>query len=161
MHDLPLSTVSLWQNWSNLWVPVSVDTLCPHCGRLVNSPLEQHLLDSHRKTVSASGRCPGCNEFADFWVVEPGDGRDSAQRGCKSLHIYPAPRVAREPIVDLNKMNAALDWKAPAIGKDTDRARFRKVQGFVQNLLGDDEIELDVSRNNPELIVERGPFGCL
>ena len=48
------------------------------------------------------------------------------------------------------------DWKAPEIGKDSDRARFQKVQEFLRELLGEGQIQLDVSRTRPELIVERG-----
>ena len=48
------------------------------------------------------------------------------------------------------------EWKAPEIGKDSDRERFQKVQEFLRELLVEDQIELDVSRVNPELIVERG-----
>lgn len=47
-------------------------------------------------------------------------------------------------------------WKAPAIGKDADRSRFHKVETFLRELLGMSDIGLDVSRENTELIVERG-----
>jgi hypothetical protein len=87
MYKLSLSTVSNWQSWKNMWVPVSVDTLCPLCGRLANFPLEKHQHDQQRNTVSASGRCPGCGKNAHFWVIEPGDGRDSSKRGCACLLI--------------------------------------------------------------------------
>lgn len=50
------------------------------------------------------------------------------------------------------------EWKAPQIGQDATRQRFFKVQSFLRELLEMDDVELDVSRTNPELIVERGVF---
>lgn len=47
-------------------------------------------------------------------------------------------------------------WKAPEIGKDSDRTKFHKVQSFLRELLAMDDIELDVSRETSELIIERG-----
>ena len=62
-----------------------------------------------RKTVGATGRCPACAKNSDFWILHPGDGRDSAKRGCELLLIYPRPRVTREPIVPPDKIgNASL-----------------------------------------------------
>lgn len=109
MHSLPLSTVTNWESSrNNMWLPESVDTLCPFCGRLVNLPLENHQVDATRKTVSASARCPGCGKISGIWVIQPGDGKDSSKRGCAELCIHPNPRVVREPIVAGDKMNPAL-----------------------------------------------------
>jgi hypothetical protein len=109
MYILSLSTVPEWINWDNKWIPKSCDTICPHCGRLVNLPLERHNWDHLRETVSATARCPGCGKTTFFWIVKPGDGRDSTKRGCELLCIYPRPRVTREPIVSPEKLsNTAL-----------------------------------------------------
>ena len=47
-------------------------------------------------------------------------------------------------------------WKAPEIGKDKDRDKFDKVQEFLRELLSMGDIELDVSREQSQLIVQRG-----
>src|SRR5437879_3964139 len=104
MHQLALSTVASWTSWSNMWIPVSVDTICPHCGRMVNMALAAQLHDPNRNTISATARCPGCTKTSDFWIVHPGDGRDSSKRGCEMLSIFPRPRPLREPIVSLDKI---------------------------------------------------------
>lgn len=109
MHILSLSTVPEWINWNNKWIPKSCDTICPHCGRLVNLPLEKHAWDEPRETAAATARCPGCGKSSSFWIVEPGDGRDSSKRGCALLCIYPKPRVIRGPIVPPEQLsNTAL-----------------------------------------------------
>lgn len=100
MHSLPLSTVPKWKNVANKWCPVSVDTLCPHCGRMVNLPLARHNHDGVRNTIAADAVCPGCGKRARFWVIDPGDAQDSSKRGCKYLGVFPAPRLERAPIVD-------------------------------------------------------------
>jgi len=146
MYKLSLSTVSNWQSWNNMWVPVSVDTLCPLCGRLANFPLEKHQHDQQRNSVSASARCPGCGKNAHFWVIEPGDGRDSSKRGCACLLIYPTPRIIREPIVAADKMNPALARSyqsalaAYNVGLWTACASScrRTLEGLVKSLLGEE-----------------------
>lgn len=146
MYQLSLSTVPSWQNWNNMWVPQSIDTLCPHCGRMVNLPLEKHQHDQQRNTVSVSARCPGCSKTAHLWIVEPGDGRDSSKRGCEQICIYPQPRIIREPIVAGDKVNASLArayqsalaaynaglWTACA------SSCRRTLEGLVKTLLGDE-----------------------
>ena len=146
MYQLSLSTVPAWQNWQNMWVPQSIDTLCPACGRMVNLPLEKHQHDPQRNTVSASARCPGCSKVAHFWIVAPGDGRDSSKRGCAQICIYPQPRIIREPIVAGDKINASLArayqsalaaynaglWTACA------SSCRRTLEGLVKTLLGNE-----------------------
>ena len=46
-------------------------------------------------------------------------------------------------------------WKSPEIEKESDRERFHKLVAFLRELLGMDDITLDVSRKSTELIVER------
>jgi len=108
MYELSLSTVPSWQNWNNMWVPVCVDTSCPHCGRIVTLPLETLMHDPNRNSVSASSRCPGCRKKCHLWLVEPGDGRDTSKRGSGHLAIYPQPRALRQPIVAADRINPAL-----------------------------------------------------
>jgi AAA ATPase domain len=75
------------------------------------------------------------------------------------LHVIPQFRQIRSGAYSIDGtgiVELLAEWKAPEIGKDSDRERFQKVQEFLRELLGEDQIELDVSRANPELIVERG-----
>jgi hypothetical protein len=146
MYQLALSTVPSWQNWSNMWVPQSIDTLCPHCGRMVNLALDKQQHDANRNTVSATARCPACGKNAHFWIIEPGDGRDSSKRGCAELCIYPRPRIVREPIVAGDKISPAVArayqsalaaynaglWTACAASCR------RTLEGLVKTLLGEE-----------------------
>lgn len=146
MHKLPLSSVPQWCNVYGKWAPTSVDTLCPHCSRMVNLPLDGWNDDGARKTLSATGRCPACSKTSDFWIIMPGDARDSSQRGCEALCIYPAPRMKREPIVGLDKLNPALArayiscLEAYNAGLWTPCAAScrRALEGLVLGLLGDE-----------------------
>lgn len=148
MFTLPLSAVPQWRPVSNLWCPQSVDTLCPHCGRLVNLTLEKHQHDQQRNTLSASATCPACHEVSRFWIVDPGDGADSARRGCALLCIFPKPRTIRKPVVSpdslahpalarvyqsaFNAYNAGL-W-------DSCATSCRKtLEGLVQTLLPEED----------------------
>ena len=75
------------------------------------------------------------------------------------LHVIPQFRQIGSGAYSIDGsgiVELLAEWKAPEIGKDSDRERFQKVQEFLRELLGEDQIELDVSRANSELIVERG-----
>src|SRR5258708_1349642 len=147
MHQLALSAVPNWANWANMWIPVSVDTICPHCGRMVNLPLTAHSHDVPRNTVSATALCPACSKTSDFWILRPGDGRDSSKRGCEMLSIYPRPRAIREPIVSPDKIgNLSLSrayqstLAAYNVGLWTACAAScrRTLEGLVFSLLGEE-----------------------
>ncbi len=97
MYELQLSTVPQWSHQGNSWCPISVDTPCPHCSKLVNFRLGSHQNDPPRKTISASGTCPSCGNVAWFWIVEPGSANDSSQRGCSGLFMFPKARPRRSP----------------------------------------------------------------
>jgi hypothetical protein len=145
MYQLSLSTVAAWQTWNNMWIPTSIDTLCPHCGRLANLSLTAQSHDPQRNTVSTSVRCPGCGKTSHIWIVEPGDGRDSSKRGCAQLCIFPQPRIIREPIVAPDKIDPALArayqsaLAAYNAGLWTPCASScrRTLEGLVKSLLGD------------------------
>lgn len=98
MHSLDLSCVPSWINQNNWWFPLSVDTHCPFCGKLVNFAPHTHTLDPHRKTMSANARCPGCGEGVYIWAINPGPANDVSKQSCACLAIYPPPEAHREPI---------------------------------------------------------------
>jgi hypothetical protein len=106
MHSLSLSSVAQWTNVSNKWCPQSIDTLCPHCGRMVTLTFQQHQYDSNRNTIAAVAKCPACHEDSRFWVIDPGDGKDTSQRGCEFLGIFPKPRITKKPIVSPEKLDS-------------------------------------------------------
>lgn len=105
MHTLARSSVPQWKQVQNKWCPQSVDTLCPHCGRSVTLTLVKHQYDQQRNTLAANATCPACHGVSRFWVVDPGDGKDTSQRGCAMLCIFPKPRVVREPIIVPERLN--------------------------------------------------------
>ncbi len=148
MHSLPLSSVPQWVNVQNKWCPQSVDTFCPHCGRLTNLAFQRQQYDQHRNTIAAEAKCPACHEISRFWIVDPGNGSDTSQRGCQYLGIHPTPRITRKPIVTPDKLdepalarvyqsafnayNAAL-WDACAT------ACRKTLEGLVHTLLAEED----------------------
>jgi hypothetical protein len=148
MYSLSLSSVPQWVPIQNKWCPQSIDTICPFCGRTVTLRLERYLWDEHRNTMTANAICPGCHEKVRFWIIDPGDGRDSSQRGCAYLGIYPKPRINRKPIVEPDNLNS------PALARvyqaafnaynaglwDACATTCRKtLEGLVYNLLPEDD----------------------
>lgn len=105
MHELPLSSVPKWHAIANFWCPVSVDTPCPTCGKLVNFTLIKHHSDQPRSTIAATGQCPACSDPAYFWIIKPGASNDSSQRGCDGLYIFPKPRPRRQPVISQDELN--------------------------------------------------------
>jgi len=100
-----------------------------------NAALKQHMEQAASRVYQRLHKVvPECHVIPQFRQIKPG--------------TY---GIEGTGIVEL-----LAEWKAPEIGKDSDRARFQKVQEFLRELLDEDQIELDVSRTNPELIVERG-----
>lgn len=169
MHQLSLSTVPNWVPWNGKWVPGSVDTLCPSCGRMVTLTVSGHLQDAARNAVSASARCPACSATAHFWIIEPGDAKDSAQRGCRALCVYPRPRVMREAIIAGDKLTPALYrayqsaigaynaglWDACAVSCR------RTLEGLIHSLLGEEgskEPLFQQLRSLPEKVDLAKPF---
>lgn len=96
MRSLPLSAVAKWkQTDGGRWIPTSIDTSCPHCGRMVNLPLRAVTEDGARHTVAASATCPGCRGVSHFWIINP----HRKDRACDALCVHPDPHV-RQPVVD-------------------------------------------------------------
>lgn len=148
MHELPVNCVPK-EAWVNgRWCPESVDTVCPHCGRMVNLRLEGHLFDAQRNTISASAKCPGCHKTMKFWVIEPGQSEKRSNHKCAYLAMYPRPRQVRQPIMmpdkfalpvlgrvyqsACNAYNAGL-WAACAISCR------KTLEGLVQTMLAEED----------------------
>ena len=84
MYELQLTSVPEWRPVQSKWCPLSVDTRCPFCGKMVNLTFEGYQWDPPRKTIAAHARCAGCGESVRFWIVDPGDTKDGSQKDCKA-----------------------------------------------------------------------------
>ena len=148
MYSLALSSVAQWTSIANKWCPKCIDTLCPHCNRTVTLTLDALQYDQHRDTIAANAKCPACQEISHFWIVGPGNSRDTSQRGCEFIGIYPKPRSEKKPIVEpdnlephalgrvyqsaFNAYNASL-WDACATSCR------KTLEGLVHTLLPEEE----------------------
>jgi hypothetical protein len=108
----------------------------------------------------------------ESWATIPNNERLQDYQGRVALHAFPAlssvvpefhviPQFRRispggYQLDGTGVVELLGQWKAPEIGKDLDRSKFQKVQSFLRELLMMDDIELDVSRETSELIIERG-----
>lgn len=98
--------------------------------------------------MSANAKCPGCSKISWFWIVEPGDAKDSSKRGCVELCIHPNPRPTRKPIVTPEKMHNEVlgrayqsTLKAYNLGEWVACATLvrRTLEGLVKSLLPKEE----------------------
>lgn len=99
LTSIPEEAVPQWERFNNWWLPESVDTLCPFCGKAVNLRLVDHYHDASRDIMTSTGRCPRCRRAAYFWTISPGRF-DNTDRGqvFRALLIWPAPPTERQPI---------------------------------------------------------------
>jgi len=146
MTKLPLSSIPRWTPSNSKWVPACIDTFCPHCGRLTNITVSDHLFDFSRNTVSATGRCPACSKESYFWAFGPSPAAGAPPKPCEAIYIYPNPRLKREPIVGSERLNPALAraytscLEAYNAGLWTPCAAScrRALESLVVSMLGDD-----------------------
>ncbi len=141
MRSLPLTTVPRWQSLNGRWVPVAVDTNCPHCNRAVSLELGNHYFDPPRDTVSASARCAGCGRLVRIWVLEPSTGNEGH---AAEIAIHPSnqdnhqpieghellPETLRRAYLDVVRVYNTRVWSA------TTTLCRRTLEGTVMHLMG-------------------------
>ncbi len=108
MRAIPISSAQLWRDVASHWCPTSINTVCPHCSRIVVFALQEHNWDSPRQTVAATARCPGCNGRVSIWVVQPGPSDDKSRQGADFIMIHPGDDTTRKPIEGINHIPAPL-----------------------------------------------------
>jgi hypothetical protein len=96
MHSLDLQSVPAWTVYQERWVPQSVDTSCPHCGRLVTFAQIGWIRVAQVGVFLSSINCPGCRKDVMFFVVHPGPAGDASKKGCECLGMFPAPKGPRK-----------------------------------------------------------------
>lgn len=95
MYKLPNSAIKKWTKHGDVQVPVSINTICPHCGEkgtfstLPASPTNE--------MVSLNATCPTCDKKVYFVIVSPQKSADSKEKH-SGLYIIPAPKM-RELLV--------------------------------------------------------------
>jgi hypothetical protein len=83
---------------------------------------------------------------------------EKAHRFIPELHTIPQFRQIVPGDYNLNGsgiVDLLAHWKSPDIGEDANRTRFDKLVEFLRELLGMEDITLDVTRKSTELVVER------
>ncbi|MBI4850811.1 MAG: DUF4145 domain-containing protein [Acidobacteria bacterium] len=104
MYKLEVTNVpeKAWSDLNGLFHPTSINTYCPHCGKSVNFNLIKPLCDSMRNTVSSTGNCPNCLARVHFWFINPSTVKDSTNRTCEFIGMFPALMKQRKPIEGAN-----------------------------------------------------------
>src|SRR5690242_19344768 len=109
MHSLTQSVIENWREWEDeaLWIPTAINTVCPHCDKIVHLIFEEPAFDNQRHVLMGTTKCPSCGNEIYFLLKEP--RRYAIQsRGCKELYIFPTPRTLRAPVVSLGEDRAPL-----------------------------------------------------
>ena len=117
MQQVPLTAVDSWTNVrvQSFWVPEVIDTLCPFCSRHSTFTFSSAAVaDTKRKLVEFVSRCPACKESAQFFIMEPGDGRNPADSGCAAIYMYPESRGLRTPRVSSEQLGSDQLFRAYA-----------------------------------------------
>lgn len=91
MRSLDNHHVRAWTRVSNIPIPTSYSTWCPHCSEKVTFSTHAHQYDKGRNCVSASSRCPGCTEHVGIWAMGNGEPEDV------EIFIYPNTGEPRSP----------------------------------------------------------------
>ena len=92
MQLVPASSVRRWVTVGNGKTPLSVSTVCPHCGEKVVFALEGQHDDTGRMAVASTARCPGCNRHVHFWAIrheqKPKEDKDNPA----TVYMYPVAK---------------------------------------------------------------------
>jgi hypothetical protein len=104
MYSLPIEVVTNWVNQQNLWLPDSVDFVCPYCGRQVNFGFPQWRFDQHQSAAITSANCSGCRKKVRFWGIDPVKYGETGGRECAELCMHPTPQLQRQPMAGLDKV---------------------------------------------------------
>ncbi len=103
MFTLPFEAVTNWINVNNLWLPQSIDFVCPHCGRQVNFALPNWQYENKRNTAAAASNCSGCSKQVRFWALDPAKFGDTGKQECDELCMHPTPKLQRQPMAGIDK----------------------------------------------------------
>src|SRR5690625_2311714 len=88
MRVIPTASVRRWADIQKQSAPASFSTTCPHCTELVTFSTTGHYFDGKRACVSASARCPGCNQHVGVWSFGA-NGKDTAEVYMHPNHSEP------------------------------------------------------------------------
>src|SRR5436309_14356893 len=123
MKTLTSTAVPEWANFRDVWVPASMDAVCPTCRRIVNLSFREWSEDNARKTFASTAKCPACPQPVHVWIVEPATAiasSGSKEPGC--IAMYPTPSESWKPLDDLEFLpeDLAQDYAAAVQNYDAE-----------------------------------------
>jgi len=92
MQEIPIASVRGWTISANVRVPVSISTVCSHCGELALFTLSNISYEPARLMVLATARCPGCNKQIEIFVVRNEKQPKSHENNPAEIYMYPSAR---------------------------------------------------------------------
>jgi hypothetical protein len=73
-------------------VPISISTVCPHCGEKVLFTTSEAVNDQIRLTVAATASCPGCNSRTHFFIIRHENEPKLTENNPAAIYMYPPAR---------------------------------------------------------------------
>ena len=98
MYEIDPAMVTGWVSQGARWSPDGINIHCPRCGEKGTFTLVSPTYNQPTDTISAAAPCPTCRKQSFFYIVRPGKSDDRSQMGCKSLVMWPPPKLPRTPI---------------------------------------------------------------
>lgn len=103
MYMINITAAKQWYllsaNNSNMQLPASIDMNCPFCLLITNIRLEPKAYDLNLSTYSASGKCPRCDQFVKFWIINPPRSDEPPETSQCAIGVYPNSNT-RKTIVE-------------------------------------------------------------
>ena len=145
MQRLDISAVRQWGRTGNLWHPKSVSTVCHCCGEPGVFSLTDFSVDTQRLSVSSSGKCPGCKNMMNFWIVDASNSGEEQHIGI--LMVHPDPGQSRQclevghlmPKRVMNAYQEAVDVYRGKNWNATASMCRRTLEGLLSEILPDEK----------------------
>ncbi|PXV64931.1 uncharacterized protein DUF4145 [Sinimarinibacterium flocculans] len=92
MQLVPASSVRRWGTVGSGKTPISISTVCPHCGEKGVFALGSAVDDTARMAVASTARCPGCNRPVHFWAVRHEQKPKEDKNNPAAVYMYPVAK---------------------------------------------------------------------
>lgn len=106
MQAIDPKRVAAWHLEGELWVPKSVDTVCPFCNHPSNLVTDSYSHHRANNTMGMLGRCVRCSQQSNLWAVGL-KTRQQAPNWCKQIWMLPKPS-AREIVVSAESLPTGI-----------------------------------------------------
>jgi hypothetical protein len=95
MHQIDPNRIPGWQLEGDIWVPSSVDTICPFCNHHSNLVTHSYSYHPHTRTVVMMGRCVRCGGQPKIWAIGVKTKGQQSGSECEEIWTLPKPSIRK------------------------------------------------------------------